>query len=47
LTLSKELKERTKIAVFWNIFNILFSKTSRLITSIILARILFPEDFGL
>ncbi len=45
--MGKDLKDRTKIAVFWNIFNILFSKTSRLITSIILARILFPEDFGL
>jgi O-antigen/teichoic acid export membrane protein len=45
--MGKNLKERTKIAVFWNIFNILFSKTSRLITSIILARLLFPEDFGL
>ena len=45
--MSKDLKERTKVAVLWNIFNILFSKTSRLITSIILARILFPEDFGL
>ncbi len=45
--MAKDLKEKTKVAVFWNIFNILFSKTSRLITSIILARILFPEDFGL
>ncbi len=45
--MGKDLKERTKIAVLWNIFNILFSKTSRLITSIILARLLFPEDFGL
>ncbi len=45
--MSKDLKERTKIAVFWNIFNIIFSKSSRLITSIILARLLFPEDFGL
>ncbi len=45
--MGKNLKERTKIAVFWNIFNILFSKTSRLLTSVILARLLFPEDFGL
>lgn len=45
--MGKDLKERTKIAVFWNIFNIIFSKSSRLITSIILARLLFPEDFGL
>ncbi len=45
--MSNNLKEKTKIAVFWNILNILFSKSSRLITSIILARLLFPEDFGL
>ncbi|NOX87870.1 MAG: lipopolysaccharide biosynthesis protein [Calditrichaeota bacterium] len=45
--MAKDLKERTKVAVLWNIFNIVFSKTSRLLTSIVLARILFPEDFGL
>ncbi len=45
--MGKDLKERTKIAVFWNIFNIIFSKSARLIASIILARLLFPEDFGL
>ncbi len=45
--MGKDLKERTKIAVLWNIFNIVFSKTSRLVTSIVLARLLFPEDFGL
>ncbi len=45
--MDNNLKERTKIAILWNVFNILFSKSSRIITSIILARLLFPRDFGL
>jgi len=41
------LAHKTKVGILWSAANIIFSKSFRLIASIILARLLFPEDFGL
>ncbi len=45
--MSKDLAHKTKVGIIWSAANIIFSKSFRLITSIVLARLLFPEDFGL
>lgn len=45
--MSRDLAHKTKVGILWSAANIIFSKSFRLIASIILARLLFPEDFGL
>ena len=40
------LKEKTRIGIIWTSATIIFSKSIHVISGIILARILFPEDFG-
>lgn len=45
--MSKDLAHKTKVGIIWSAANIVFSKSFRLIASIVLARLLFPEDFGL
>ncbi|RMF57188.1 MAG: lipopolysaccharide biosynthesis protein [Calditrichaeota bacterium] len=41
------LKEKTRAGIIWTSATIMFSKSIHIIAGIILARILFPEDFGL
>jgi len=45
--MSGDLAHKTRIGIIWSAANILFSKSFRLIASVVLARLLFPEDFGL
>ena len=45
--MTDNLAKKTKSGILWSVANILFSKSFRIIGSIILARLLFPEDFGL
>ncbi|KAA3613231.1 MAG: lipopolysaccharide biosynthesis protein [Calditrichaeota bacterium] len=42
-----DLAKKTKLGIIWNAMNIVVNKFFRLISGIILARLLFPEDFGL
>ena len=45
--MEKPLKERTAKGLFWGGFNSLFQQVIQLVFGIFMARILFPEDFGL
>ncbi|RMF54949.1 MAG: lipopolysaccharide biosynthesis protein, partial [Calditrichaeota bacterium] len=41
------LRDKTKIGIIWTSATIIFSKSIHIVAGIILARILFPSDFGL